>query len=93
MRLAVALFLAALCLAWPARADFRPVVAYSFGGKEDGTFNAAVALGAERFARQTGVAVTEYAPGSTVTTPDGLAAGLEALLAAGADPVVAVGFH
>lgn len=94
MRIVLALLLALLVPATAApAAEFRPLVAYSYGGRDDGTFNSAAALGAERFAEHSGVPVEEFAPGWAITSPEGLREGLEQAITAGADPVIAVGFH
>lgn len=41
-------------------ADFSPAIVYDFGGKFDQSFNQSASVGAERFRRETGVAVREF---------------------------------
>ena len=55
--LLLALAAAAACAA-PA-ADFSPAIVYDFGGKFDRSFNQSASVGAERFRKETGIAVHE----------------------------------
>ena len=56
--LLLALAAAAACAA-PA-ADFSPAIVYDFGGKFDRSFNQSASVGAERFRKETGIAVHEF---------------------------------
>src|SRR5271166_6018120 len=53
----------ALAAAWPfaaPAADFSPAIIYDFGGKFDRSFNQSASEGAERFKKETGIAVRDF---------------------------------
>jgi basic membrane protein A len=54
------LALAAVLTSAAAAADFSPAIIYDFGGKFDRSFNQSASVGAERFKKETGIAVREF---------------------------------
>ncbi len=70
-------------------ADFKPAVVYDTAGKFDKSFNEAVYRnGAEKFAMEKGVKVTEFEPQNDEAREQGL----RRLASKGNSPIVAVGF-
>ncbi len=68
--------------------DFSPAIVYDFGGKFDRSFNQAASVGADRFTKETGVAVHEF----QVTNAAQREQAMEHMARHGATVIVAVGF-
>jgi basic membrane protein A len=85
----VALFAASL-LAVPAVAQtaVKPAIVYSTGGKFDKSFNEGVSMGAEKFKKETGIAVAEFEP----TNETQFEQAQRRFAQRGQDPILAVGF-
>ena len=85
----VALF-AACALAAPAVAQtaIKPAIVYSTGGKFDKSFNEGVSMGAEKFKKETGIAVAEFEPNNETQFEQAQ----RRFAQRGQDPIVAVGF-
>ena len=71
-----------------AKSDLKVGVAFDTGGRGDGTFNDSAGRGADQAASELGATVQEL----EATTEDDRVPNLEALTAAGNNPVIAVGF-
>ncbi len=71
-----------------ASGDFMPAIVYDFGGKFDRSFNQAAAEGAERFKKDTGVAVREF----EITNAAQREQAMQQLAKRGATIIVAIGF-
>ena len=71
-----------------APSDLKVGVAFDTGGRGDGTFNDSAGRGADQAAAELGATVQEL----EATTEDDRVPNLEALTAAGNNPVIAVGF-
>ena len=71
-----------------AKSDLKVGVAFDTGGRGDGTFNDSAGRGADQAATELGATVQEL----EATTEDDRVPNLEALTAAGNNPVIAVGF-
>ena len=71
-----------------AKSDLKVGVAFDTGGRGDGTFNDSAGRGADQAAAELGATVQEL----EATTEDDRVPNLEALTAAGNNPVIAVGF-
>ena len=69
-------------------AAIKPAVVYSTGGKFDKSFNEGVFAGAERFKRETNIAVAEFEPSNETQFEQAL----RRFAQRGQDPIVAVGF-
>src|SRR5438309_800466 len=85
----VALF-AACSLAAPAvaQAPIKPAIVYSTGGKFDKSFNEGVSMGAEKFKKETGVAVADFEPANETQFEQAQ----RRFAQRGQDPIIAVGF-
>jgi basic membrane protein A len=59
-RIPLLLALAATGACAASAADFSPAIVYDFGGKFDRSFNQSASVGAERFRKETGIAVHEF---------------------------------
>jgi basic membrane protein A len=59
-RIPLLLALAATGACAASAADFSPAIVYDFGGKFDRSFNQSASVGAERFKKETGIAVHEF---------------------------------
>src|SRR5271168_2422130 len=86
----LAALLAACALAAPAlaQAPIKPAVIYSTGGKFDKSFNEGVSMGAEKFKKETGVAVAEFEPNNETQFEQAQ----RRFAQRGQDPIIAVGF-
>jgi basic membrane protein A len=71
-----------------AQATIKPAVVYSTGGKFDKSFNEGVFQGAERFKKETNIAVAEFEPSNETQFEQAL----RRFAQRGQDPVIAVGF-
>ena len=71
-----------------AKSDLKVGVAFDTGGRGDGTFNDSAGRGADQAASELGATVQEL----EATTEDDRVPNLEALTAAGNNPVIVVGF-
>lgn len=71
-----------------AQAPVKPAVIYSTGGKFDKSFNEGVSMGAEKFAKETGIAVAEFEPSNETQFEQAL----RRFAQRGQDPIIAVGF-
>lgn len=69
-------------------AAVKPAIVYSTGGKFDKSFNEGVFEGAERFRKETNIAVTEFEPSNETQFEQAL----RRFAQRGQDPIVAVGF-
>ena len=69
-------------------AAIKPAVVYSTGGKFDKSFNEGVFAGAERFKKETNIAVAEFEPSNETQFEQAL----RRFAQRGQDPIVAVGF-
>ena len=81
---------AACTLAVPALAQtaIKPAIVYSTGGKFDKSFNEGVSQGAEKFKKETGIAIAEFEP----TNETQFEQAHRRFAQRGQDPIVAVGF-
>jgi len=68
--------------------DFSPAIVYDFGGKFDRSFNQSASVGADRFTKETGLAVREF----QVTNAAQREQAMEHMARHGATIIVAVGF-
>jgi basic membrane protein A and related proteins len=82
--------LAAGALVAPAAAQnvAKPAIVYSTGGKFDKSFNEGVSQGAQRFNKETGIAITEFEPNNETQFEQAH----RRFAQRGQDPIVAVGF-
>jgi basic membrane protein A and related proteins len=82
--------LAAGALAAPAMAQntAKPAIVYSTGGKFDKSFNEGVSDGAQRFNKETGIAIAEFEPNNETQFEQAH----RRFAQRGHDPIVAVGF-
>lgn len=69
-------------------ATIKPAIVYSTGGKFDKSFNEGVFEGAERFRKETNIAVAEFEPSNETQFEQAL----RRFAQRGQDPIVAVGF-
>ena len=81
---------AACALAAPAGAQtaIKPAIVYSTGGKFDKSFNEGVSQGAEKFKKETSIAIAEFEP----TNETQFEQAHRRFAQRGQDPIVAVGF-
>jgi basic membrane protein A and related proteins len=87
--LSLVTFLGTAGAAWAAgEKEFSPAIVYDFGGKFDRSFNQSASVGADRFAKETGVAVREF----QVTNATQREQIMEQMARRGATIIVAVGF-
>ncbi|MCA0246878.1 MAG: BMP family ABC transporter substrate-binding protein [Proteobacteria bacterium] len=70
------------------RATIKPAIVFSTGGKFDKSFNEGVWQGAERFKKDTGIAVAEFEPSNETQFEQAL----RRFAQRGQDPIIAVGF-
>src|SRR5438045_7210168 len=77
-------------LAAPAMAQnaAKPAIVYSTGGKFDKSFNEGVSQGAQRFNKETGIAIAEFEPSNETQFEQAH----RRFAQRGQDPIVAVGF-
>src|SRR5262245_49729908 len=82
--------LAAGALAVPAAAQnaAKPAIVYSTGGKFDKSFNEGVSQGAQRFNKETGVAIAEFEPNNETQFEQAL----RRFAQREHNPIIAVGF-
>jgi basic membrane protein A and related proteins len=73
--------------AW-AQTEVKPAVVYSTGGKFDKSFNEGVSAGAEKFKKETNIAVAEFEPSNETQFEQAL----RRFAQRGQDPIVSVGF-
>jgi basic membrane protein A len=71
-----------------AQTAVKPAIVYSTGGKFDKSFNEGVSMGAEKFKKETGIAVAEFEP----TNETQFEQAQRRFAQRGQDPIVAVGF-
>src|SRR3990167_11249411 len=71
-----------------AQTTIKPAVIYSTGGKFDKSFNEGVSAGAERFKKETAIAVAEFEPSNETQFEQAL----RRFAQRGQDPIIAVGF-
>ena len=71
-----------------AQTAIKPAIVYSTGGKFDKSFNEGVSHGAEKFKKETGIAVAEFEP----TNETQFEQALRRFAQRGQDPIIAVGF-
>ncbi|MGD9885164.1 MAG: BMP family protein [Reyranella sp.] len=71
-----------------AQTAVKPAIVFSNGGKFDKSFNEGVSMGAEKFKKETGIAVAEFEP----TNETQFEQALRRFAQRGQDPIVAVGF-
>ncbi len=71
-----------------AQTAVKPAVVYSTGGKFDKSFNEGVSDGAQRFGRETSLAIAEFEP----TNETQFEQALRRFAQRGQDPIIAVGF-
>lgn len=71
-----------------AQTEVKPAVVFSTGGKFDKSFNEGVSAGAEKFKKETNVAVAEFEPNNETQFEQAL----RRFAQRGQDPIVAVGF-
>ena len=71
-----------------AQTAVKPAIVFSTGGKVDKSFNERDSIGAEKFKKDTGIAVTEFEP----TNETQFEQALRRFAQRGQDPIVAVGF-
>ncbi len=71
-----------------AQTAVKPAIVFSTGGKFDKSFNEGVSMGAEKFKKESGIAVTEFEP----TNETQFEQALRRFAQRGQDPIVAVGF-
>src|SRR5262245_37531812 len=82
------LALGSLTVPATAQNTVKPAIVYSTGGKFDKSFNEGVSMGAEKFKKETGIAVAEFEP----TNETQFEQALRRFAQRGQDPIVAVGF-
>jgi basic membrane protein A len=75
-------------LAQAQTAAIKPAVVFSTGGKFDKSFNEGVWQGAERFKKETNIAVSEFEPSNETQFEQAL----RRFAQRGHDPIIAVGF-
>ena len=78
----------AVSLAVQAQTAIKPAVVYSTGGKFDKSFNEGVSEGAEKFKKETSIAVAEFEPSNETQFEQAH----RRFAQRGQDPIVAVGF-
>lgn len=85
-----AIALIALSVVAPVMAQtaVKPAVVYSTGGKFDKSFNEGVSAGAEKFKKETNIAVAEFEPSNETQFEQAL----RRFAQRGQDPIIAVGF-
>ena len=66
----------------------KPAIVYSTGGKFDKSFNEGVSQGAQRFNKETGIAIAEFEPNNETQFEQAH----RRFAQRGQDPIVAVGF-
>ena len=71
-----------------AQTAVKPAIVFSTGGKFDKSFNEGVSMGAERFKKESGIAVAEFEP----TNETQFEQAQRRFAQRGQDPIVAVGF-
>lgn len=71
-----------------AQNTVKPAIVYSTGGKFDKSFNEGVSQGAEKFRKETSIAITEFEP----TNETQFEQALRRFAQRGQDPIIAVGF-
>ena len=71
-----------------AQTSIKPAVVYSTGGKFDKSFNEGVSAGAEKFKKETNIAVAEFEPSNETQFEQAL----RRFAQRGQDPIIAVGF-
>lgn len=71
-----------------AQNNVKPAIVYSTGGKFDKSFNEGVSQGAEKFKKETSIAITEFEP----TNETQFEQALRRFAQRGQDPIIAVGF-
>ena len=71
-----------------AQTEVKPAVVFSTGGKFDKSFNEGVSAGAEKFKKETNIAVAEFEPSNETQFEQAL----RRFAQRGQDPIVAVGF-
>ncbi|MDP1753647.1 MAG: BMP family ABC transporter substrate-binding protein [Reyranella sp.] len=71
-----------------AQTEIKPAVVYSTGGKFDKSFNEGVSAGAEKFKKETNIAVAEFEPSNETQFEQAL----RRFAQRGQDPIIAVGF-
>jgi basic membrane protein A and related proteins len=85
----VCAFAALFCVMLGARAaDFLPAIVYDMGGKFDRSFNQSASEGADKFKKETGVAVREFEINSAAQR----AQAMEQFARRGATIIIAIGF-
>src|ERR671912_1980616 len=82
--------IAAGALVAPAAAQnvAKPAIVYSTGGKFDKSFNEGVSAGAQRFNKETGIAIAEFEPSNETQFEQAQ----RRFAQRGQDPIIAVGF-
>ncbi len=87
--LSLVTFLCTAGAAWAAgEKEFSPAIIYDFGGKFDRSFNQSASVGADRFTKETGVAIREF----QVTNAAQREQIMQQMARRGATIIVAVGF-
>jgi basic membrane protein A len=87
--LSLVTFLCSAGAAWAAgEKEFSPAIVYDFGGKFDRSFNQSASVGADRFTKETGVAIREF----QVTNAAQREQIMQQMARRGATIIVAVGF-
>jgi basic membrane protein A and related proteins len=86
--LIVSVAAAALANAAQAQTAVKPAVVYSTGGKFDKSFNEGVSQGAQKFAKETSIAVAEFEPNNETQFEQAH----RRFAQRGQDPIIAVGF-
>ncbi|MEI7870864.1 MAG: BMP family ABC transporter substrate-binding protein [Alphaproteobacteria bacterium] len=71
-----------------AQTEIKPAVVYSTGGKFDKSFNEGVSAGAEKFKKETNIAVAEFEPSNETQFEQAL----RRFAQRGQDPIISVGF-
>jgi basic membrane protein A len=71
-----------------AQNTIKPAVIFSTGGKFDKSFNEGVSMGAEKFAKETGITVAEFEPNNETQFEQAQ----RRFAQRGQDPIIAVGF-
>ena len=81
-------FVGLLATGAEAQNTVKPAIVYSTGGKFDKSFNEGVSQGAEKFKKETSIAITEFEP----TNETQFEQALRRFAQRGQDPIIAVGF-
>jgi len=84
----LALFVSFGAISMSLAKDFLPAVVYDFGGKNDRSFNQSAAEGAQRFTKDTGIAVREF----EITSAAQREQAMTQLARRGATVIAAIGF-